>query len=140
MHVTNGQRIVSLHFDDPHRAMRETLAQGFGQFPMKAAILPTVPEANRDADFLDRKTPWSRVNLGVDHQTIGRGAPGLALTLEAGFEGGDIAHHVCVAGLEKLEEQRPETNRNPQGKKRPHGVKGIAEKLAMPRVEESSQR
>ena len=51
-----------------------------------------MPEANRHLNFLERKTPRLRVNFGVNHQTIGGGAPGLALTFEASLEGGDAEY------------------------------------------------
>jgi len=102
---------------------------------VEAAILFPMPEPDRDTDLLERKTPRLRIDFGVDHEAIRGGTPGLALTFKAGLEGGDVAHHVGVAGLEKLEQQRPQTNRELDREKRPRGVKREAQQLAMPRIE-----
>src|SRR4030095_1924451 len=98
---------------------------------MKAPILFSMPEANRHLNFLERKAPRLRVDFGVNHQTVGGGAPGLALAFEASFEGGDVAHYIGIAGLEQFEKKRTNPNRNLQGKKRTRGVKREAQQFAM---------
>src|SRR6476620_9790734 len=90
-----------------------------------------MPEANRHLNFLERKTPRLRIDFGVNHQTIGGGAPGLTLTFEASLEGGDVAHHIGIAGLEQFKKKRANAHRNFQGKKRTRGVKREAQQFAM---------
>ena len=65
-----------------------------------------MPKADRDLDLLERKTPRLGVDFGIDHQTIGGGAPGLTLAFKARFESRDVAHHAGIAGLKKLEQER----------------------------------
>src|SRR4030095_9096841 len=98
---------------------------------MKAPILFSMPEANRPLNYLERKAPRLRVNFGVNHQTIGGGTPGLALTFEASLEGGDVAHYIGTAGLQQFEKKRTNPHWNFQGKKRTYGVKREAQQFAM---------
>jgi hypothetical protein len=56
-----------------------------------------MPKADRRLHIFEGKSPWLRINPPVDHNALGRPAPGTALAFKDGLEGCCIAQTFCIA-------------------------------------------
>ena len=69
-HMANWQRVMSFVLNEARFAIRKTARDFFRQPNGESAIFYSMPESNRHAYILDRKSPRLRVNPRVDQYAV----------------------------------------------------------------------
>src|ERR1700730_12431380 len=91
-------------FDDAQITVRNFLRH-FSRHPKgKAPIRIAVPQANRDPQFAERKSPRLGKQLRIRQDAFGRNFPSAALTFETSFKGQFVTQRIGVAWLKKFQE------------------------------------
>ena len=85
--MTDGYRIMTGPFDNAQMAIRNFRRHFSGYSNGKASIGVAVPQANRDLQFIEGKSPRLGKQLRIRQHALSRSFPSAALTFEASFKG-----------------------------------------------------
>src|SRR3954447_10819472 len=99
-------------FDKMGATIRQTLRDLLRKTVRKTAIRFSMPESDGRVDVLQAKSPGSRINFSIDHDSFRRSTPCAALTFETGFERGGITQDRGVTWLQQFQKHWPQLQRN----------------------------